>query len=62
MARRTRRTTPNTTQPPAPVEVRRIANDATIAQALDLAGRDRSRLQFNNDGSITILNTPRGAR
>jgi hypothetical protein len=42
-----------------PVDVRQVVSPATLQVAVDAAGGDRSRLEFNNDGSITVLNKPR---
>jgi hypothetical protein len=57
--RRTRRQTPATEPPTAPVAVELVIAPAALAAALKLAGGDRRRLRFERDGSVTILNRPR---
>jgi hypothetical protein len=48
-----------TSQPALPVDTRQIVSPATLTAALTAAGGDRSRLQLNEDGSVTVLNGPR---
>lgn len=49
-----------TPTPPAhPVDTRQIVTTATLTAALAAADGDWSQLQLNDDGSVTILNSPR---
>lgn len=46
---------------PAPVKSSTV-NQIALKAALEAAGGDQSRLQFEADGSVTVLNKPRSAR
>lgn len=48
-------------QVPAAVTTTRIS-PATMASAVELAGGDLRRLVLNDDGSVTVLNRPRGSQ
>ncbi|WP_158550679.1 hypothetical protein [Geodermatophilus sp. TF02-6] len=45
-----------TCPPPAPVVT---VPGAVVREALALAGGDRRRLRVNDDGTVTVTNTPR---